>query len=199
LAAGQTRPVYSFVVPLFNEEATLPILLRRLDQLVAGLDAPAEIILVDDGSTDTTGIVAAARAKDDPAYRYLALSRNFGHQTAITAGMDHAAGDAVIVMDADLQDPPEVVPAMIAKWKEGFEIVNAQRLHREGETKLKIWTAALFMVKDTQQWFTLDWTSAEHGGVTTQVSAKGPNARMLQGFHDNTYVYKVMHRTLFGK
>lgn len=144
MAAGQPRPVYSFVVPLFNEEATLPILLRRLDQLVAGLDAPAEIILVDDGSTDTTGIVAAARAKDNSAYRYLALSRNFGHQTAITAGMDHAAGDAVIVMDADLQDPPEVVPAMIAKWKEGFEIVNAQRLHREGETKLKIWTAALF-------------------------------------------------------
>ena len=76
MAAGQPRPVYSFVVPLFNEEATLPILLRRLDQLVAGLDAPAEIILVDDGSTDTTGIVAAARAKDNSAYRYLALSRN---------------------------------------------------------------------------------------------------------------------------
>jgi polyisoprenyl-phosphate glycosyltransferase len=144
LVAGQIRPVYSFVVPLFNEEASLPILLHRLDKLASELDAPAEIILVDDGSTDTTGIVAAARAKDDPRYRYLALSRNFGHQIAITAGMDHAAGDAVIVMDADLQDPPEVVPAMISKWKEGFEIVNAQRLHREGETKLKLWTAAAF-------------------------------------------------------
>ena len=136
--------VYSLVIPLYNEEAVLPLLLHRLDRLLATLDAPAEIILVDDGSRDTTGIVAAAKAKDDPRYRYLALSRNFGHQVAISAGMDFAAGEAIVVMDADLQDPPEVVPALAAKWREGYEIVYALRITRDGETRLKRWTAALF-------------------------------------------------------
>jgi dolichol-phosphate mannosyltransferase len=137
-------PVYSFVIPLFNEEAVLPILLHRMDRLLGALDAPGEVIFVDDGSRDTTGIVAAAKAKDDPRYRYIALSRNFGHQIAITCGMDAARGEAVIVMDADLQDPPEVCLDLIAKWREGYEIVYAQRLSREGETKLKLWTASLF-------------------------------------------------------
>jgi dolichol-phosphate mannosyltransferase len=144
LVRGAQHPVYSLVIPLFNEEAVLPILLHRIDRLLAALDGPAEVILVDDGSTDTTGIVAAGRAKDDPRYRYLALSRNFGHQVAISAGMDRAAGDAVIVMDADLQDPPEVVLDLAAKWREGFEIVYALRLSREGESTLKLWTASLF-------------------------------------------------------
>ena len=138
------NPVYSLVIPLFNEEAVLPILLHRLDRLLDALDAPGEVILVDDGSRDTTGIVAAGRAKDDPRYRYLALSRNFGHQVAISAGMDHATGAAVIVMDADLQDPPEVVLELAAKWREGFEIVYALRLSRDGESPLKRWTASLF-------------------------------------------------------
>ena len=100
---------YSIVVPVFNEEAVLPILLKRLDTLMAALDAPAETIFVDDGSTDSSSIVLRARAKDDPRYRYVRLTRNFGHQVAITAGMDAANGAAVVVMDADLQDPPEVV------------------------------------------------------------------------------------------
>ncbi|MCX7340701.1 MAG: glycosyltransferase family 2 protein [Hyphomicrobiales bacterium] len=139
-----TRPVYSFVIPLFNEEAVLPILLHRMDRLLEKLDGPAEVIFVDDGSKDTCGIVAAGRAKDDPRYRYIALSRNFGHQIAITAGMDAAAGDAVIIMDADLQDPPEVCLDLIARWKDGYEIVYAQRLSREGETALKLWTAKMF-------------------------------------------------------
>ena len=138
------RPVYSLVVPIYNEEAVLPVLLHRLDRLAAQLDGPVEVIIVDDGSTDTSGIVAAARAKDDPRYRYLGLSRNFGHQIAISAGMDAASGDAVVVMDADLQDPPEVVLDLVAKWKEGFEIVYARRLSREGEGRLKRWTAGLF-------------------------------------------------------
>jgi polyisoprenyl-phosphate glycosyltransferase len=138
------RIVYSFVIPLFNEEAVLPILLHRMDRLLEQLDAPAEVIFVDDGSTDTCGIVAAGRARDDARYRYVALSRNFGHQIAITAGMDAAAGDAVIIMDADLQDPPEVALDLIRRWREGYEIVYAQRLSREGETALKLWTASLF-------------------------------------------------------
>ncbi|MGP9821711.1 glycosyltransferase family 2 protein [Salinarimonas sp. NSM] len=137
-------PRYSFVIPLFDEELALPILFHRLGQLMETLDGPAEVILVDDGSRDRSGILAAGKAKDDPRWRYLALSRNFGHQIAITAGMDVARGEAVVVMDADLQDPPEVVHDLVAKWREGFEIVYAQRVSRAGESRLKLWTASLF-------------------------------------------------------
>ena len=143
-ASGGGRPVYSLVVPIYNEEAVLPILLHRLDTLLAKLDGPAEVIFVDDGSRDAGSIVAAGRARDDRRYRYLALSRNFGHQIAITAGMDVARGDAVVVMDADLQDPPEIVLKLAETWREGYDIVYAQRLSREGETPFKRWTSTLF-------------------------------------------------------
>jgi glycosyltransferase involved in cell wall biosynthesis len=135
---------YSFVVPVFNEEAALPVLLRRLDLLMEGLDGAAEAIFVDDASSDCSSIILRDRAKGDPRYRYIRLSRNFGHQIAITAGMEAAVGQAVIVMDADLQDPPEVVGEMIARWQEGYEIVYGRRLSREGESKFKRWTANLF-------------------------------------------------------
>jgi polyisoprenyl-phosphate glycosyltransferase len=135
---------YSIVIPIFNEEAVLPILLRRIDALMDRLDAPAETIFVDDGSTDCSSIVLEARARDDHRCRYIGLTRNFGHQIAITAGMDEANGDAVVVMDGDLQDPPEVVLDMIAKWKEGYHIVYGRRLAREGEGPFKRWTAGLF-------------------------------------------------------
>lgn len=138
------RPVFSLVIPIYNEEAVLPILLHRIEQLLARLDGPAEVIFVDDGSFDTSGIVLAGWAAQDERYRYLALSRNFGHQIAITAGMDAARGDAVIVMDGDLQDPPEVVLDLVAKWREGFDIVYARRLSRKGEGRFKRWTASLF-------------------------------------------------------
>ena len=117
-------PTYSLVVPIFNEEAVIPVLLKRLDALLEALDAPAEVIVVDDGSKDTSAIVIEAKARADKRYRLIKLSRNFGHQIAITVGLDHAAGRAVIVMDADLQDPPEVVLEMIAKWKEGYDVVS---------------------------------------------------------------------------
>lgn len=136
---------YSLVIPVYNEEAVLPVLMRRIDGLLNDLlDAPAEAIFVDDGSTDCSSIILEAKSKDDPRYRYVRLTRNFGHQIAITAGMDVAAGDAVIVMDADLQDPPEVVVQMIAQWKDGFDVVYARRLSREGESAFKRWTAAAF-------------------------------------------------------
>ncbi len=122
----------------------LPILLKRLDTLLDSLEAPAEAILVDDGSTDCSGIVMRARAKDDPRYRFIGLTRNFGHQIAITAGMDAASGKAVIVMDADLQDPPEVIMEMIARWKEGYDVVYARRVSRAGESAFKRFTAAAF-------------------------------------------------------
>ncbi len=137
-------PVYSIVIPVYNEEAAIPILLRRLDGLLDQLDAPGEAILVDDGSQDAGSIVCEAKARSDHRYRYLRLSRNFGHQIAITAGLDAARGDAVVVMDADLQDPPEVVHEMIAQWKAGYEIVYAERLSRAGEGRFKRATADIF-------------------------------------------------------
>lgn len=135
---------YSFVIPVHNEEAVVPLLLHRMERLLETLDGRAEVIFVDDGSTDTSGIVLAAKASRDPRFRLIKLSRNFGHQIAITAGMDSAKGDAVIVMDADLQDPPEVVGALIERWKEGFEVVYAQRISRAGESRFKQWTASIF-------------------------------------------------------
>jgi dolichol-phosphate mannosyltransferase len=135
---------YSIVIPIFNEEAVLPILLRRIDALMNALDGPVETIFVDDGSTDCSSIVLEAKARNDPRCRYVGLTRNFGHQIAITAGMDAAKGDAVVIMDADLQDPPEVVLEMIAKWNEGYQIVSGRRLAREGESAFKRWTAGLF-------------------------------------------------------
>jgi len=135
---------YSIVIPVFNEEAVLPVLLRRLEQLLSRFQRPAEVIFVDDGSRDSGPIVLQALAKRDPRFRYIGLSRNFGHQIAITAGMDAAQGKAIIVMDADLQDPPEVVEQMIAKWQEGYDVVYARRLSRAGESRFKRSTAHLF-------------------------------------------------------
>jgi dolichol-phosphate mannosyltransferase len=137
-------PVYSLVVPIYNEEAVLPLLLRRLDALLDALDGPAEAILVDDGSSDTSPVVLEAKARSDARYRFIRLSRNFGHQVAITTGMARAAGQATIVMDADLQDPPEVVLDMVARWKQGVQVVYAARLTREGESRFKRLTADLF-------------------------------------------------------
>lgn len=139
-----SRPRYSLIVPVFNEQAVLPMLLLRLERLLQELDGPAEAIFVDDGSSDCSPIVLRQKAKDDARFRYIGLSRNFGHQVAITAGMDAARGDAIIVMDADLQDPPEVIGEMIARWKDGYEVVYGRRLSREGESRFKTWTASLF-------------------------------------------------------
>lgn len=135
---------YSIVVPVFNEEAVLPILLRRLEMLMEQLDGPAETIFVDDGSSDCSSIILQTLARNDARYRYIGLSRNFGHQVAITAGMDASSGEAIVVMDADLQDPPEIVGEMIAKWKEGYEVVYARRLSRAGESRFKRATAGMF-------------------------------------------------------
>ncbi len=137
-------PTYSLVVPIFNEEAVIPVLLKRLDALLEAFDAEAEVIVVDDGSSDTSAIVIEAKARADKRYRLIKLSRNFGHQIAITVGLDCAAGGAIIVMDADLQDPPEVVLEMIAKWREGYDVVSAERASRHGESRFKRATAHLF-------------------------------------------------------
>lgn len=135
---------YSIVVPVFNEEETLVELVKRLRQVMDELDGPAEAVLVDDGSSDASYRLMAAANGEDSRFKIVQLSRNFGHQLAITAGMDFASGQAVIVMDADLQDPPDVILEMTAKWQEGYEIVYAVREQRDGETQFKKLTASVF-------------------------------------------------------
>ncbi len=129
---AQTRPpVFSVVLPVFNERENLSELQRRLGAVMADLGEPFEIIYVDDGSRDGSGDLLAAIQQNDDRVRVLRLSRNFGHQAAISAGLDHAAGDAIIVLDADLQDPPEVLPILLAQWRLGFDVVYAIRQERK--------------------------------------------------------------------
>ncbi|WP_127114772.1 glycosyltransferase family 2 protein [Shimia sediminis] len=135
---------YSLVIPFMNEEEVLPMLMDRLEGFMADLDGPAEVMFIDDGSRDNSAALVAERARQDARFKMIRLSRNFGHQIAVTAGLNEANGDAVIIMDADLQDPPEVAHDLIAKWHEGYEIVHAQRRRREGETLFKKVTANLF-------------------------------------------------------
>jgi len=137
-------PEYSLVVPIYDEAETIPELVRRLTDLVGKLDGAAEVILVDDGSSDGSYELMSLAREADPRFKLLRLSRNFGHQIAVTAGLDVAAGNAVIVMDADLQDPPEVALELAARWREGYEVVYAVRERREGETPFKRATASLF-------------------------------------------------------
>ena len=142
--SDSANPRYSLVIPVFNEEAVLPLLMYRLEALLDELDAPAEVIFIDDGSTDSSSIYLRARAKNDVRFRYIGFSRNFGQQIAITAGLDAARGDAVVVMDGDLQDPPEVTLDMIAKWREGYDIVYAKRIRRDEDSLFKRATAYIF-------------------------------------------------------
>ncbi len=135
---------YSVVIPVYNEEDVVSRTYRRLSQVMAELGEDYELIFVNDGSSDNTAAIIQEIIRHDQRVELLEFSRNFGHQAAISAGMDHARGDAVIIIDGDLQDPPELIPEMIGKWREGFEVVYARRAKREGETFFKKWTAALF-------------------------------------------------------
>lgn len=141
----QTTVLHSLVIPVFNERAGLGALYGRLRTLAGSL-APeqVEFVLVNDGSRDGSDQLLDEVAQQDPRFKVIHLSRNFGHQVAITAGMQWASGQTVTVMDADLQDPPEVVCDLIATWRKGYEVVYAVRRRREGETPFKRWTAALF-------------------------------------------------------
>jgi glycosyltransferase involved in cell wall biosynthesis len=141
---GIPRSHYSLVIPVFNEEAVLPLLMHRLEALLQRINGTVEVIFVDDGSSDSSPIFLQAKARIDHRFKFIGLSRNFGQQVAITAGLDAARGDAVIVMDGDLQDPPELILAMIEKWQEGYEVVCAKRLHRDEDTYFKRATAHVF-------------------------------------------------------
>ena len=136
--------MYSIVAPAINEEDTLPHFYERVVAVMEQVGEPFEVVLINDGSSDGTFRVMRALHERDPRVRVVDFSRNFGHQIAISAGLDYARGDAVIIIDSDLQDPPEVIPQLIARWKAGVEVVYAQRPRRTGETRFKLLTAAAF-------------------------------------------------------
>jgi dolichol-phosphate mannosyltransferase len=134
----------SIVAPCYNEEGSVGEFVRRVKAVCEGLRCAYEIVLVNDGSRDRTLPVALGLASADPTVRVINLLRNFGHQAAATAGLDVAKGDIVVLIDADLQDPPEVIPEMIARWEEGADVAYGQRRTRQGESRLKIVSAGLF-------------------------------------------------------
>jgi dolichol-phosphate mannosyltransferase len=137
-------PVLSVVVPLLNEEDVLDETYARLKENLDALGEPYEMVFVDDGSTDRSRAILAAKSMNDPTVRVVALSRNFGHEMATTAGLQHARGQAAVVIDADLQDPPEVIKEFVRKWREGYHVVYGVRQQRKGESALKKLTSFLF-------------------------------------------------------
>jgi glycosyltransferase involved in cell wall biosynthesis len=143
-SGGADSPEYSFVIPAYDERGNLPDLFRRVGAAMDQLDAPAEAVLVDDGSTDGTYELARDLRRSDPRFRVIRLSRNFGHQVAVTAGLDHSRGRAVIIMDGDLQDPPELATRLAERWRSGYDVVYAVREARPDDTWFKRVSAAIF-------------------------------------------------------
>lgn len=137
-------PLLSVVVPCFNEQEVLYETHRRLSDTLTALDIDYEIVFVDDGSRDNTATILRHLQSLDDHVRVVRFSRNFGHQIAVTAGMDHAAGDAIVLIDSDLQDPPEVIGEFLQRWREGYDVAYGQRTERDGETAFKRATASLF-------------------------------------------------------
>ena len=137
-------PTYSLVVPIYNEEPVMDELCRRLTDLMEQLDGPCEVVFVDDGSRDNSAALLVAANQADERFKVVLLSRNFGHQMAVTAGLDHASGEAIVIMDADLQDPPEIVLEFAKRWREGYEVVYGVREDRKSDTFFKRTSANLF-------------------------------------------------------
>lgn len=135
---------YSVVVAVFNEEEVLPHFYDRLTKVLNSLEGESEIIFINDGSSDQSPLILHEMRRRDPRVKIINFARNFGHEIAVIAGLDHASGQATIIMDADLQDPPEVIPDLVAKWREGYEVVYAQRTDRAGESGFKKITASWY-------------------------------------------------------
>ncbi|MGB8956026.1 MAG: glycosyltransferase family 2 protein, partial [Tumebacillaceae bacterium] len=139
-----SQPTLSIVVPMYNEEDNIEFFYTRITQALDKIGETYEVVCINDGSRDRTLPLLLDLNKRDPRIKVIDLSRNFGKETALSAGIDYATGEAVIPIDADLQDPPEVIPQLIAKWREGYDVVYATRMEREGETWVKKWTAQMF-------------------------------------------------------
>jgi dolichol-phosphate mannosyltransferase len=144
MANDATNPVFSIIAPVYNEEPVLETLYQRMSTVMDGTGDTWELILIDDGSHDRSAEIIGELHARDPRVRGLSFSRNFGFQVAVTAGLDMSRGDAVVLIDADLQDPPEVIPEMAAKWRAGYDVVYGVRASREGETWFKLLTAKAF-------------------------------------------------------
>jgi dolichol-phosphate mannosyltransferase len=138
------QPIYSLIIPIYNEEENITEMYRRLHHVMEQLDGDVELILIDDGSRDRSLNMMRELHHRDNRVHYLSLARNFGHQIAVTAGLNFVQGKCIIVMDADLQDPPELILTMIEKWHQGYQVVYAQRISRQQESRLKRLTAYLF-------------------------------------------------------
>jgi len=139
-----SEPTFTVIAPIYNELENLTLLYQRVKAVMESTGEPWELILVDDGSTDGSTDLMRQLATEDQRVRPVIFARNFGHQIAVTAGMDYSRGQAVTIIDADLQDPPEVILDLIEKWREGYQIVYAVRSEREGESWFKLTTASLF-------------------------------------------------------
>ncbi len=141
---GHVHPVFSIVAPIYNEEGNIDLLHERISQVMDSTGESWELILVNDGSRDRSQAMIDSLAERDSRIKAIHFARNFGHQTAVTAGIDHASGDATILIDADLQDPPELILEMIERWRAGYQVVYAVREKREGESWFKEFSAKMF-------------------------------------------------------
>ncbi|GAB4334231.1 MAG: glycosyltransferase family 2 protein [Phototrophicales bacterium] len=138
------RPTYSIIAPIYNEEGNIQLLYERIAAVMEQTNEPWELVMVNDGSRDRSLELMLSLAHSDPRVKIINFARNFGHQIAVTAGIDFASGQAVVLIDADLQDPPEVILELIERWQAGYEVVYAVRAERKGESWFKVFTAKLF-------------------------------------------------------
>ncbi len=138
------KPILSLIIPCYNEEESIRETHRRVTKVMKELDFPYEVVYINDGSRDKTAELLNDIQADDRSVRIIHFASNRGHQIAVTAGLDYVQGQAAVILDADLQDPPEVIPKMVKKWEEGYQVVYGQRRSRQGESKFKLWTAAAY-------------------------------------------------------
>lgn len=186
----ESKELFSLVVPVLNEEDVLEHTYRTLTVTLEGLNRPYEVIVVDNGSTDTTPMIAARLCQLDPRWRYIRLSRNYGYQNSITAGMLASEGAAVMVIDADLQDPPELIPEFLKRWEEGYDIVYGVRQRRIGEPWYRVWPTHAAMRLIT--WMSEEPRLPAHSGDFRLISARVRNALKLLP-EGNRYIRGIIH------
>jgi dolichol-phosphate mannosyltransferase len=184
------RPVFSMVVPVLNEEAVLQDTYVTLNHHLEATGLPFEVVVVDNGSTDRTPELMAAICAADPRWKFIRLSRNFGYQNSITAGMMAARGDGIMIIDADLQDPPELIPEFIARWREGHDIVYGVRAERTGESRLRVIPTMLAMRFIT--WMSDDIKLPLHSGDFRLISSRARDA-FARLPETNRYVRGMVH------